>query len=75
MKENILWELVKQNAKHIEIINREMGAVQNAVEWLTWYVRLMFFGIWISLINNIFNTFLLKKNSRNKNFSNNDKHK
>jgi len=72
MDSNVFWEIIKQNAHHIEIINHELGRICSEVEWLTWAIR--YFGggalllLVTLLITGIYNAISIKKN-------NNVKHK
>ena len=59
MEYQALWDLVQQNARHIEIINREMGGVLQSVEWLTWMTRAVFAGMVVSVGNGLINTYLI----------------
>ena len=34
MTEQYLWEIVQKNAHHIEIINRELGGIQEGLIWI-----------------------------------------
>ena len=59
-----LWELVCENAKHIKVINHEMGAVQANVEWLTWWVQVVAMGTALTILVVIVNIIMTKKYSK-----------
>ena len=66
MTEVQLWKIVCDNAKHISVMNREMGEIVSSIEWikniLTWQ-----FGCLAIIIGGIIvNIVLTKKNGGKK---------
>ena len=69
MNEQRLWELICQNAKHIEVINKEMGGILQKVagievhigylEGMLWWGLGILAAVFVGMLANIFMT---KKN-------------
>ena len=57
-------EMIKQIWEHILVMNREMGAVQQNLEWLNWAVKGIIAGIAVSIFLSIWNLWLHKKNNK-----------
>ena len=59
-------EMIKQIWEHILVINREMGSVEQNLEWLNWAVKGIFVGIVVSIGLSLWNLILHRINNRRK---------
>ncbi|KKN45054.1 hypothetical protein LCGC14_0686790 [marine sediment metagenome] len=64
METQRLWELVCQNAEHIQVINREMGEVMAKVEYIKGILNWQFGLLSLILAGLVFNIFATKRNGR-----------
>lgn len=64
--ETMLWQKICENARHIEVINHELGGVLANIKWLTWAVQSVLFVLCISIALQLINTRLIKKNGNGK---------
>jgi len=62
----VIYDLAQQNAGHIEVLNREMGAVQQNLEWLNWCVRIVIFGTMLSVGIGLWNVILHRRSNDTK---------
>ena len=59
-------EMLKQIWEHILVINREMGSVEQNLEWLNWAVKGIFVGIVVSIGLSLWNLILHRINNGRK---------
>ena len=62
----ILWQSILEIQKSMGIINSEMGAVQQNLEWLNWIVKGIFVGIVVSVGLSVWNLILHRLNNGRK---------
>ncbi len=60
----MLWEIIQQIERSTEIANREMGSVQQNLEWLNWAVKGIIMGIIVSIGLSVWNIILNRKNNK-----------
>jgi len=60
----VLWEIIKQIQQSTSVMNRELGSVQQNLEWLNWCVKGIVGGIVISIFLSVWNLWLHKKNNK-----------
>jgi len=68
---NVLWEIVTQNAHHLQVMNREMGELASSIVWLKqiiswqfWCLGLILAGVTANIIFVIINLVLTKRNGK-----------
>ena len=61
------YELALKNTRHIEILNREMGCVLEAVKWIKLFIGFQFSLLGATLIGVLRNLYWTKKNGLNNN--------
>ena len=66
METQRLWELVTQNAKHIQIMNRELGEIVAQIEYIREILNWQFGLLAMVLCGIILNIVVTKKNGKKK---------
>lgn len=64
MEEKLLWDIVLQNAYHIETINKELGGVLTSLQWIRAIMICQISMVGVVLVGVISNILLTRRNGR-----------
>lgn len=64
MEEKLLWDIVLQNAYHIETINKELGGVLTSLQWIRAIMICQISMVGVVLAGVISNILLTRRNGR-----------